>query len=143
MTWLGIVLCIPDFDLPGLNPVGSGGRSRILVRPHTQFRNSHPEDRTMTKYLISFPGSAMDISDEDMAAVGEAAHAVIREAKDAGVYVFGGGINEDVAPLMVAADGTVTNEAYPQTKEFDGGFCVLKLPSRKPPSNGPRRSPKP
>src|SRR5262245_11812470 len=51
----------------------------------------------MTKYLISFPGSAMDISDEDMAAVGEAAHAVIREAKDAGVYVFGGGINEDAA----------------------------------------------
>src|SRR5262245_28080008 len=62
---------------------------------------------------------------------GEAAHAVIREAKDAGVYVFGGGINEDVAPLMVAADGTVTNETYPQTKEFDGGFCVLELPSRE------------
>src|SRR5438309_11860832 len=85
----------------------------------------------MTKYLISFPGSAIDISDEDMAAVGEAAHAVIREAKDVGVYVFGGGINEDVAPLMVAADGTVTNEPYPQTKEFDGGFCVLELPSRE------------
>ncbi len=49
----------------------------------------------MTKYLISFPGSAMDVSDEDMAAVGEAAHAVMREAKDAGVYVFGGGINEE------------------------------------------------
>ena len=84
----------------------------------------------MTKYLISFPGPAMDIPDEDMAAVGEAAHAVIREAKAAGVYVFGGGINEDVAPLMVAADGTVTNETYPQTKEFSGGFCVLELPSR-------------
>src|SRR5262245_48376213 len=120
---------------------GRTGRSRCslsrspltgsIVRPRTQFRNSHPEDRTMTKYLISFPGSAMDISDEDMAAVGEAAHAVIREAKDAGVYVFGGGINEDVAPLMVAADGTVTNETYPQTKEFDGGFCVLELPSRE------------
>src|SRR2546423_15481477 len=85
----------------------------------------------MTKYLISFPGSAIDISDEDMAAVGEAAHAVIREAKDAGVYVFGGGINENVAPLMVAADGSVTNETYPQTKEFDGGFCVLELPSHE------------
>jgi hypothetical protein len=84
----------------------------------------------MTKYLISFPGSAMDIADDDMAAVGEAARAVIREAKDAGVYVFGGGINEDVAPLMVTADGTVTSETYPQTKEFDGGFCVLELPSR-------------
>lgn len=85
----------------------------------------------MTKYLISFPGPAMDISNEDMADVGEAAHAVIREAKKAGVYVFGGGINEDVAPLMVAANGTVTNETYPQTKEFDGGFCVLELPSRE------------
>jgi hypothetical protein len=83
----------------------------------------------MTKYLISFPGSAMDIREEDIAAIGEAAHAVIRETKDAGVYVFGG-INVNVAPLMVAADGTVTNGTYLQTKEFDGGFCVLELPSR-------------
>ena len=85
----------------------------------------------MTNYLISFPGPAMDIPYEDWGAVGEASHAVTREAKDAGVYVFGGGINVDVAPLMVAADGTVTNETYPQTKEFDGGFCVLELPSRE------------
>ena len=85
----------------------------------------------MTKYLISFPAPAMDIADEDMAAVGEAARAVIREAKVVGVYVFGGGINADVAPLMVAADGTVTHETYPQTQEFDGGFCVLELPSRE------------
>ena len=84
----------------------------------------------MTKYLISFPGSAMDVSAEDMAAVGDAAHAVMRQAKDAGVYVFGGGINENVAPLMVAADGTATNETYPQTMKLDGGFCVLELPSR-------------
>ena len=44
--------------------------------------------------------------------------------------MFGGGINEDAAPLMVAADGTVTNETDPQTEEFDGGLCVLELPSR-------------
>ena len=85
----------------------------------------------MTKYLISFPGSAMDISDDDAAAVSDAAHAVIREAKDAGVYVFGGGINAAVAPQMVAADGAVTNETYPPTKELDGGFCVLELQSRE------------
>jgi hypothetical protein len=84
----------------------------------------------MTRFLISFPGPAMNVPSEDMAAVGEAAHAVISEAKEAGVYVFGGGINENVAPLMVAANGAVTNETYPQTKEFDGGFCVLELPSR-------------
>ena len=85
----------------------------------------------MTKFLISFPAPAMVIPDEEMAAVGEAARAVIREAKDAGVYVFAGGINEDVAPLMVAADGSVTSETYPETTEFDGGFCVLELSSRE------------
>lgn len=72
----------------------------------------------------------MDVPAEQLPAVGEASHAVIREAKAAGVYVFGGGINGDVQPVRVAADGTVTNGTYPQTKEFDGGFCVLDLPSR-------------
>lgn len=85
----------------------------------------------MTKFLISFPASAMVVSDEDMPAVVEASHAVIREAKAAGVYVFGGGINTGVAPLMVGADGTCTNETYRQTRDFDGGFCVLELPSRE------------
>lgn len=85
----------------------------------------------MTKYLISFPASAMTASHEDMPAVSEASHTVIQEAKAAGVYVFGGGINGDVAPLMVGADGSFTNETYPQTREFDGGFCVLELPSRE------------
>lgn len=85
----------------------------------------------MTKYLISFPASAMNIPAGELGAVSEAAHAVIREAKQAGVYVFGGGINADVAPQLIAADGTVTNGTYPQTREFDGGFCVLELPSRE------------
>lgn len=62
----------------------------------------------MTKYLISFRGSAMDVAEADGAEVGEASHAVMREAKRDGVYVFGGGINADVAPLRVAADGTVS-----------------------------------
>ena len=30
---------------------------------------------------------------------------------------------------MIAGDGAVTNETYPQTREFNGGFCVLELPS--------------
>jgi hypothetical protein len=84
----------------------------------------------MAKYLISFPAPAMNVPEADLADVGEAARAVVREAKRAGVYVFAGGINEDVTPAMVAADGTITNETYPQTKELDGGFCVLELPSR-------------
>jgi hypothetical protein len=72
----------------------------------------------------------MDVRPEDMPAVSDASHAVIREAKAAGVYVFGGGINTDVAPVVVAADGSCTTETYRETKELDGGFCVLELPSR-------------
>jgi len=83
------------------------------------------------KYLISFPAPAMKVSAQELPAVSEASHHVIREAKAAGVYVFGGGLNEGVAPLMVAPDGTVKSEAYPQTKELSGGFCVLELPSRE------------
>jgi hypothetical protein len=86
----------------------------------------------MTRYLISFPSGAMDhIPSEEMAAVGEAAHAVVWEAMDAGVFVFGGGLAEDVDPVMVAGDGTITAGTYPQTKELDGGFTVLDAPSRE------------
>lgn len=85
----------------------------------------------MIKYLISFPAKAMEVPAEDFAAVGEAAREVMREAKAAGVYVFAGGINEDIPPIMVASDGTVTHETYPQTQELDGGFSVLQLPSRE------------
>ncbi len=39
----------------------------------------------MTKYLISFPAMAMDVPEEEFAAVGESSRQVIREAKAAGV----------------------------------------------------------
>jgi len=84
----------------------------------------------MTKYLISFPSGVMQFAEEDFDDVVRESHEVIQEAKDAGVYVFGGGIDEDVDPVRVAADGTVTNDTYPQTKVLDGGFTVLELPSR-------------
>ena len=86
----------------------------------------------MTRYLISFPSGAMDhIPTEEFAAVGEAAHAVVQEAIDAGVLVFGGGLAENVDPVMVAGDGTITAGAYPQTKEFNGGFTVIDVTSRE------------
>jgi hypothetical protein len=83
----------------------------------------------MTKYLISFPSAAMQVSPEELPAVSDDSHAVIAEAKAAGVYVFGGGINESVAPLLVAADGSATSATYPGS-HLDGGFAVLELPDR-------------
>lgn len=85
----------------------------------------------MTKFLISFPASAMAVPAAEMAAVSAASHAVIRDAKAAGVYVFAGGINSEAAPALVGADGSCTATTYPQTRQFDGGFCVLELPSRQ------------
>ncbi len=86
----------------------------------------------MPRYLISFPSDAMShIPAGEFPAVGEAAHAVVREAMDAGVFVFGGGIAESVPPVMVAGDGTVTVGTYPQTADLDGGWTVLDLPSRE------------
>lgn len=85
----------------------------------------------MTKYLISFPSSAMVLPAADLPAVSEAAHAVMQEAKDAGVWVFGGGIDESIRPVMVDGAGTVIEGTYPQTKQIEGGYTVLELPSRE------------
>jgi hypothetical protein len=85
----------------------------------------------MAKYLISFPSAAMVVPDSDWEAVSRDAHAVIDEAKGAGVYVFGGGINEDVPPALVSDDGAVAEGGYPWAPPLDGGFTVLELPSRE------------
>ena len=83
----------------------------------------------MTKYLISFPSEAMVVTAEELPIVSADSHAVIEEAKAAGVYVFGGGIHEGVAPVLVAADGSVSAEIYPGSR-LNGGFAVLEVPTR-------------
>jgi hypothetical protein len=84
----------------------------------------------MAKYLISFPSAAMVVPDGELEAVGLDAHAVIDEAKAAGVYVFAGGIDEGVAPILVSADGALAMGGYPWAPTLNGGFTVLELPSR-------------
>ena len=85
----------------------------------------------MTKYLISFPSAAMVVPDAEWEAVGRDAHAVIDEAKAAGVYVFAAGIDEDVPPALVSAAGEVAEGGYPWAPRLDGGLTVLELPSRE------------
>ena len=84
----------------------------------------------MTKYLISFPSEAMVLTAEELPIVSNDAHAVIEEAKIAGVYVFGGGIEEHVDPVLVAADGSVSTEIYPSS-HLKGGFTVLEVSTRE------------
>ena len=83
----------------------------------------------MSKYLVSFPAEAMQVTDDEFPAVGDAARAAVEEAKAAGVYVFGGGIDEAVAPVLVAGDGSTSGEPYPGSR-LTGGYLVLELPTR-------------
>jgi hypothetical protein len=85
----------------------------------------------MTRYLISFGAHAMDhIPDEDMPDVAKASYEVVRQAVNAGVWVFGAGLESERASV-VATDGTVTDGPYPETKEVIGGFCVVDVGSRE------------
>lgn len=69
----------------------------------------------------------MNLEPDEWVAAGEDSRAVIREIKAAGAYVFGGGINEEVGPVTVSADGTVSGPSYPP---FDGGYTVIEVPTR-------------
>jgi hypothetical protein len=85
----------------------------------------------MTFYLISFPSEAMDLDESEFATAGRDAHAVMAEMKAAGVYRFGGGIDENVAAVQVGADGTVTEQSYPQSRELNGGMTIIDVETRE------------
>lgn len=72
----------------------------------------------------------MVLTSEEFPIVVAASHAVIAEAKAAGVYVFGGGIDEGVDPVLVSGDGAVSTEIYPGSR-LNGGFTVLELSTRE------------
>ena len=82
----------------------------------------------MSWYLISFAAHAMDhIPGEDMPDVAKAAHAVVQETVNAGVFVCAGGLQDQRASI-VATDGTVSDGPYP---EAISGLTVVDVPSRE------------
>jgi len=85
----------------------------------------------MPRYLISFDDGSMDhIRDEDFPAVGALSRAVVRDAKAAGVWIFGAGIQRQRSST-VATDGTVTDGPVPETKAVIGGFSIIEVPTRE------------
>ena len=84
----------------------------------------------MTQYMIAFDDGDMVFPEEDLPDVARASQAVVQEARDAGVWVFGAGL-EHQDPSVVATDGTVTDGPYPESKEHIGGFAVVDVPSRE------------
>ena len=87
------------------------------------------EDTMRVKAARKKRDAAMVVPDGEWEAVGRAAHAVIDEAKAAGVYVFGGGIDEDYGPCSSRLTARLQWAAI-LAPTLDGGFTVLELPSR-------------
>ena len=85
----------------------------------------------MTQYLIAFNDGDMTFPEEELPDVAKAAQAVVQEARGAGVWVFGAGLEHHDVVSVVATDGTVTDGPYPESKEHLGGFAVVDVPSRE------------
>jgi hypothetical protein len=83
----------------------------------------------LARYLISFDEGATTHPEEDFPAVAEAAHAVTREAQDAGVWVFAGGLYPPEELSTVGTDGAVAEG--PESKAYVGGLTIVDVPSRE------------
>jgi hypothetical protein len=71
----------------------------------------------------------MTFPQEELPAVAAAAMAVAQEARDAGVWVFGGGLHHYATVSVVGTDGGITDG--PEPKAYIGGFTVVDVPSRE------------
>jgi hypothetical protein len=92
---------------------------------------SFQKDHSMPRYLISFDDGSMDhIPEQELPAVSEASHAVVRQAKAAGVWIFGGGVQRQRSSV-VAIDGIVTDGPFPETKAVIGGFSIIEVATRE------------
>jgi hypothetical protein len=87
----------------------------------------------MTQYLFSVHGGTEDHARpmEEMQPIFEAVDAFNQKARDAGIWVFAGGLMPaDTATVVDNTGGepVVTDGPYLETKEWIGGFWVLELP---------------
>jgi hypothetical protein len=85
----------------------------------------------VTRFLISFDDGSMDhIPDSDWVQVAQEAHTVVRDAKAAGVWIWGCGLQRQQATI-VAPDGKLTAGPFPETKAVVGGFSIIEVATRE------------
>jgi hypothetical protein len=72
----------------------------------------------MTRYLISFDDGAMTFPEEELPDVDKAAHEAVREAQDAGVWVFGGGLKGHEVALEWAAEIALACRCAQEVREL-------------------------
>lgn len=69
--------------------------------------------------------------DDEWDAVVSDSRAAIEASRNGGVHVFGGGLDASMPVRRVPANGSVTGGGDAGVRSLDGGFTVLKLPSRE------------
>ncbi len=85
----------------------------------------------MPRYLISFNYGDMRVSDDDLPAVAQAAHAVVRDAAAAGVLVFAGGVLDPQQTSVVSPEGSTGTGPGPGRAEFIAGLTIVDVPGRE------------
>lgn len=85
----------------------------------------------MTQYMLSVPGSVDDEmpSEEVMQQMFADVEKFNQKVRDAGKWVFAGGLEPITTSTVVDATGdspTVTDGPYSEAKEFLGGFWVIE-----------------
>ena len=80
----------------------------------------------MRRFIISFNKGDMKFSESELPQVAEESHAVVREAKEAGVWIFGGGFFED-KPSVINEDGNVKPGPLKPSEVRLGGFSVIDV----------------
>jgi hypothetical protein len=101
------------------------------LKPNIQLPSKRQRSNAMPRYLISFDDGSMDhIPENDWPAVGEASHAVVRKARVAGIWIFGGGVLRQQS-TVVSPDAAVKVGPVPETKAVIGGFSIIEVRSRE------------
>lgn len=104
-----------------------GHHPRLVASGATVARRIGQRGGEMARYVIAMDAHAMDaVPTSDLPAVADAAHAVCREAIEAGVFVVAGGIVDEPSSV-VAPDGSITEGARPESL---GGFVIVEVPTR-------------
>ena len=89
----------------------------------------------MAEYLIYFNDQWVpDYTLDELREIAKGTRAVIADMKEAGVFVFTGGLDNEAPVFSVdASSGTpvFTDGPLAETKEYLGGLCVIDVPDEE------------
>lgn len=81
----------------------------------------------MAKFLISFVEGAMQVPEAELPEVVKAAHAVVDDAKDAGVWILGGGLKNHSEATVVTPERSLVDGPEPSANGAIAGFALIEV----------------